>query len=117
MKPALRWMLAGLLGLPLAGCVYYPDYGYVRGDGYGSAGTVYYETGPYHDDYYGGYYGSYYRPYGYSPYGWPGYYSIGIGVYDGHHGHHGWRDHDRGRGHDARPSHRAQPGLQSRRRR
>jgi hypothetical protein len=40
MKPAMRWALAGVLGLPLAGCVYYPDYGYVRGDGYGAAGSV-----------------------------------------------------------------------------
>ena len=76
---AMRWMLAALLGLPLAGCVYYPDYGYVRGDGYGASGTVYYESAPYYDSYYyGGYYSGYYRPYGYSSYYWPAYYSIGI---------------------------------------
>ena len=116
MKPALRWMLAGLSGMSLAGCVYYPDYGYVRGDGYGSTGSVYYETTPYPDGYYGGYYGpAYYGPYGYSP--WSGYYSIGIGVHHGHDGHHGhgWGGHDRP--HDARPAHRAGPEVQSRRRR
>ena len=125
MKPAMRWMLAALLGMPLAGCVYYPDYGYVRGYGYGATGSVYYESSVYDDGYYGGYqgsyYGGYYRPYGYSPYYWPGYYSIGIDVHDGHHGHgghygHGWQGHDGGR-HDARPSHRSGPEVSSRRRR
>lgn len=122
MNATMRWMLAGLLGMPLAGCVYYPDYGYVRGDGYGTTGTVYYESSPYYDGYYGGYYGSYYyRPYGYSPYYWPGYYSIGIDLHDGHRGHwrhhgdHGWRGH--GRGHDARPTYRTAPEVSSRRRR
>ena len=110
MKPAMRWMLAGLLGVPLAGCVYYPDYGYVRGDGYGASGAVYYESAPYHDGYYGSYYGGYYPPYGYSPYYWPSY-SIGVHYYDGHRGH-GWH-----RGHDARPAHRSGPEVQSRRRR
>ena len=117
---AMRWMLAGLLGLPLAGCVYYPDHGYVRGDGYGASGAVYYESAPYHDGYYDGYYSDYYRPYGYSPYYWPSYYSIGLDYYDGHqdwrHGGHRWGDHG-DRGHDARPAHRGAPEVQSRRRR
>lgn len=118
MKSAVRWMLAGLLGLPLAGCVYYPDYGYVRGDGYGASGAVYYESAPYYD----GYYSGYYRPYGYSPYYWPGYYSIGIDYYDGHrgswgHGGHRWSDHHGDHGHDARPAHRSGSEVQSRRRR
>ena len=122
MKPAMRWMLAGVLAMPIAGCVYYPDDGYVRGDG------VYYESAPYqgayygggyYGDYYGGYYSGYYGPYGHSPYYWPGYYSIGISVHDhdGHRGH-GWHDGHRGnRGHDARPAHRSGPEVQSRRRR
>lgn len=134
MKRAMRWMVAGLLGMPLVGCLYYPDYGYVRGDGYGSTGGVYYDTASYDSGYYGGYYsggyygggyggyGGYYQPYGYSPYYGSGYYSIGIGLYDGHRGH-GWHggghggNHHRDRGHDARPSHRAGPEVQSRRRR
>lgn len=114
---AMRWMLAALLGLPLAGCVYYPDYGYVRGDGYGASGTVYYESAPYYDSYYyGGYYSGYYRPYGYSSYYWPAYYSIGIDYHDGHRGSWGHGGHHRG-GHDARPAHRSGPEVQSRRRR
>lgn len=122
MKSALRWMFAALLGVPLAGCVYYPDYGYVRGDGYGASGAVYYESAPYYDGYYGGHYSGYHRPYGYSPYYWPGYYSIGIDYYDGHrgswgHGGHRWSDHHGGHGHDARPAHRSGPEVQSRRRR
>lgn len=128
MNPGLRWLLAGLLGVPLAGCVYYPDAGYVRGDGYGSTGAVYYESAPYYDGYYatpyGGYYGgayysgSYYGywPQGYSSLYWPGYYSIGIGVHDHHHGWHGGRGWSHGRD-DARPSPRRGPQPESRRRR
>jgi hypothetical protein len=129
MKRTMRWMLAGTLAMSLAGCMYYPDHGYVRGDGYGSTGGVYYDTVTYDAGYYGGYYGGgyyggyggYYAPYGYSPYYGTGYYSIGIGVYDGHRGGHGggrdWNHHHGGRGHDARPAHRAGPEVQSRRRR
>ena len=126
MKPMLRWMAVALASASVAGCYYYPDYGYVRGNGYGTAPGVYYDDGPLYDGpyydaaYYGApYVGTYYGGYGVidSPYGyygsyyWPGYYSIGVDV---HHwsGHDGW-----GRGHDARPSHRAGPEVQSRRRR
>ncbi|HEY0230851.1 MAG TPA: hypothetical protein VGC55_06350 [Dokdonella sp.] len=64
--------------LALGGCVYGPDYGYVRGDGY--SGDAYYGT-----QYYGG--SGYYDndPWGYYGYG-PG---IGLGFYydDYHHRH------------------------------
>lgn len=74
--------------LALGGCVYGPDYGYVRGDGY--YGDAYYG-----DAYYGGpaYYGSgYYSPgyYGYGPYGYGYGPSIGIYYSDYGHRHHGW---------------------------
>ena len=117
MTSAMRWLLAGLPGVLLAGCVYYPDGGYVRGDGYGAAGAVYYESAPYAGYYYGSYYDGYSPPYGYSPWYGPGYYSIGIGVHGHHHGHHwhgghGW-GHDRD---DARSVPRRGTQPESRRR-
>ena len=113
MKPMLRWMMVALGCVSTAGCYYYPDYGYVRPDGYGTGihhGASYVESYYGYGPYYG--YGQYAPAYGhYGPYYWPGYYSIDIDV------HHG-RGHDgRGRGHDAPPAHRAGPEVQSRRRR
>lgn len=84
---------AGLLaaGLLLGGCVYGPDYSYVRGDGYN--GDAYYGTGYSGGGYYGGsYYGAYPGYYGWSSWGYP-YYGYGIYYYDSPGRHH----HDRPR--------------------
>jgi hypothetical protein len=69
--------------LALGGCVYGPDYGYVRGDGY--SGDAYYGNAYYGGGYYGG---GYYDndpwgyPYGYGP-------SLGLGFYyDDYHRRH-----------------------------
>jgi len=78
-----RSIKAGVLAvalLALGGCVYGPDYGYVRGDGY--SGDAYYGNA-----YYGGAY------YDNDPWGYPYYYgygpSFGLGFYydDYHHRH------------------------------
>ncbi|MBN8726164.1 MAG: hypothetical protein J0H15_00470 [Xanthomonadales bacterium] len=79
-------LAAGLLAL-LGGCVYGPDYGYVRADGY--YGDAWYGSGGYYGPSYysyGWYTPSYY--YGYPRYGyWGGYY--GSGYYG--HSHRGQR--------------------------
>lgn len=85
MKSAIKILSVAAVLLALGGCVY-PDYGYVRSDGY------------YGDAYYGTYYG----PYGgYSPYYYgSGYYgpAFGLGVIysSGSRGFHGRGYHGRG---------------------
>ncbi|GAA0704137.1 hypothetical protein [Dokdonella soli] len=98
MKPVLKSAVLMTAALVLGGCVYGPDYGYVRGDGYyGDAyyGTTYYSA-PYYYDYGPGYYG-----YGY------GYPSFGLGIFydDFHHHHHGHGWNGGGRWHGGRGSH------------
>ena len=77
MRPVMRILLPIAATVMLGGCVYGPDYGYVRGDGY------------YGDAYYGTSYSSGQGYYGYDPgyfYGYgPGYYyGPSIGFYYGH---------------------------------
>lgn len=97
---ALLLVLAGCL--PLAGCYYDPDYGYVRN---GTGGDAYYgeETTVVSPGYAPGYYG------GYGGYG-PGYTSLSVGTvwYDGYDGRRydrdrNWRGTPRGDWHDRRP--------------
>jgi hypothetical protein len=82
-------LAAGLIAL-LGGCVYGPDYGYVRADGY--YGDAWYGSGYYGSGYYGsGYYGSGYYGYGPSYYGWyvPSYYYYGYPAYGSWGGYYG----------------------------
>ena len=86
-----KWLLGGAVVIAsslLAGCYVAPDYGYVRGGGYG--GDAYYgrSTAVYDDGYYApGYY--YRRPYYHDSFNF-GYYSgghhsgWGVGVHVGH---------------------------------
>lgn len=104
MKTLFKLGIAMTAVLALGGCVYGPDYGYVRGDGY--YGDAYYGAAPVYYDYYGP---------GYSYYG-PGYYygpSIGLGFYYDDYGrgrrwnHGGWNGGGRwngGGGWATRPS-------------
>lgn len=82
MKTWIKSAIALPALLALGGCVYGPDYGYVRGDGY--YGDAYYGAPVYYDDYsYGpGYYGGYYGP------------SLGFYYYDGYYGgrHRHWNN-------------------------
>ena len=79
-----RTMRAGLTTIVLlaatmlAGCVYGPDYGYVRSDGY--YGDAYYGSSYYYPYYYGSY--GYYSPYYY------GYPSVGVSLYYSNRFHH-----------------------------
>jgi hypothetical protein len=83
---AMKTWIKSAIALPallaLGGCVYGPDYGYVRGDGY--YGDAYYGAPVYYDDYsYGpGYYGGYYGP------------SLGFYYNDGYYGgrHRHWNN-------------------------
>lgn len=78
MKSAIKILVLAAALLALGGCVY-PDYGYVRSDGY------------YGDAYYGSYYGPY-SDY-YYPYYGPGYYgpAFGLGVIFSDGSHRGFR--------------------------
>lgn len=98
MWKSLGYLLVAALLALLGGCVYGPDHGYVRGDGY------------YDDAWYGGSYGpSYYYD------GWytPGYYYYGYapfhGYPGGYYGHHGHGHH--GHGNDPYPRARDYPGA------
>lgn len=83
MKRIARSLIIVLAMALLGGCVYGPDYGYVRGDGY--YGDAYYGASYYGNAYgYPAYPGGYYN-------GWPGYYgygpSLGLGIYYGSYGY------------------------------
>ena len=93
MRTMPRILLPVVAIVLLGGCVYGPDYGYVRGDGY--YGDAYYGT-PYVS---GPGYG-YYDPGYYYGFGSGYYYGPSVGFYYGHHYRRGpWRGHGRWNGH------------------
>ncbi len=97
-----KWLLGGAVVIAsslLSGCYVAPDYGYVRGGGYG--GDAYYgrSTTVYDDGYYAP---GYYSPDYYDGYAYPGGVSIGVGTtwYGGsgdryRHGDYDYRQRDR----------------------
>lgn len=91
-----KWLLGGAVVIAsslLGGCYVAPDYGYVRGGGYG--GDAYYgrSTTVYDDGYYAP---GYYSPDYYGGYAYPGGVSIGVGTtwYGGSRDRYRHRDHD-----------------------
>lgn len=91
-----KWLLGGAVVIAsslLGGCYVSPDYGYVRGGGYG--GDAYYgrSTTVYDDGYYAP---GYYSPDYYGGYAYPGGVSIGVGTtwYGGSGDRYRHRDYD-----------------------